>query len=30
MNIRDCGIAPGNPADIIVLDTGSGRDAIAE
>jgi cytosine/adenosine deaminase-related metal-dependent hydrolase len=24
------GIAPGNPADIIVLDTGSGRDAIAE
>jgi cytosine deaminase len=30
MNLRDYGIAPGNPADIIVLDTASGRDAIAE
>jgi cytosine deaminase len=30
MNLRDYGVAPGNPADIIVLDTASGRDAIAE
>jgi len=30
MNLRDYGIAPGNPADLIVLDTASGRDAIAE
>jgi cytosine deaminase len=30
MNLRDYGIAPGNPADIIVLDTNSARDAIAE
>ena len=30
MNLRNYGIAPGNPADIIVLDTASGRDAIAE
>jgi len=30
MNLRDYGIEPGNPADLIVLDTASGRDAIAE
>ena len=30
MNLRDYGIAVGNPADIVVLDTGSARDAIAE
>ena len=30
MNLGDYGIAVGNPADIIVLDTTSGRDAIAE
>ena len=30
MNLRDYGIAIGNPADLIVLDTDSGRDAIAE
>jgi cytosine deaminase len=30
MNLRDYGITVGNPADIIVLDTASGRDAIAE
>ena len=30
MNLRDYGIAPGNPADLIVLDTASGRGAIAE
>jgi cytosine/creatinine deaminase len=30
MNLRDYGIAVGNPADIIVLDTTSGRNAIAE
>jgi cytosine/creatinine deaminase len=30
MNLRDYGIAPGNPADIIVLDTTSGTNAIAE
>jgi cytosine deaminase len=30
MNLKDYGIAPGNPADIIVLDTTSSRNAIAE
>jgi cytosine/creatinine deaminase len=30
MNLRDYGISVGNPADIIVLDTDSGRGAIAE
>jgi len=30
MNLADYGIAVGNPADLVVLDTGSGRDAIAE
>lgn len=30
MNLRDYGIAPGNPADLTVLDSTSGRDAIAE
>jgi cytosine/creatinine deaminase len=30
MNLRDYGIAPGNPADLIVLDTASGAGAIAE
>jgi cytosine deaminase len=30
MNLKDYGIAPGNPADIIVLDTTTGRNAIAE
>jgi cytosine deaminase len=30
MNLKDYGIAPGNPADLIVLDTASGRDALAE
>ena len=30
MNLRDYGIAVGNPADLIVLDTDSGRNAIAE
>jgi cytosine deaminase len=30
MNLRDYGIAVGNPADIIVLDTTSGQNAIAE
>ena len=30
MNLRDYGIAPGNPADLIVLDTDSGLNAIAE
>src|SRR3982074_1015682 len=30
MNLRDYGFAPGNPADIIVLDTTSGKNAIAE
>jgi cytosine deaminase len=30
MNLRDYGIAVGNPADVIVLDTDSGRGAIAE
>ena len=30
MNLRDYGIAPGNPADLIILDTDSGPNAIAE
>ena len=30
MNLKDYGIAPGNPADLIVLDTASGAGAIAE
>ncbi len=30
MNLRDYGVAPGNPADLIVLDTASGAGAIAE
>jgi cytosine deaminase len=30
MNLRDYGIAPGNPADLVVLDTDSGLNAIAE
>jgi cytosine deaminase len=30
MNLRDYGIAPGNPADLIVLDTDTGANAIAE
>ncbi|HMI11435.1 MAG TPA: amidohydrolase family protein, partial [Bradyrhizobium sp.] len=30
MNLKDYGIAPGNAADIIVLDTTTGRNAIAE
>ncbi|MDP1584312.1 MAG: amidohydrolase family protein [Bradyrhizobium sp.] len=30
MNLRDYGIAPGNSADLIVLDTASGAGAIAE
>jgi cytosine/creatinine deaminase len=30
MNLPDYGIAPGNPADLIVLDTSSGAGAIAE
>ena len=30
MNLRDYGIAPGNPADLVVLDTDSGTNAIAE
>ncbi len=30
MNLPDYGIAPGNPADLIVLDTSSARGAIAE
>lgn len=30
MNLRDYGIAVGNPADIVVLDTDSGANAIAE
>ncbi len=30
MNLKDYGIAPGNPADIIVLDTSSSINAIAE
>ena len=30
MNLRDYGISPGNPADLIILDTDSGLNAIAE
>jgi cytosine deaminase len=30
MNLRDYGILEGNPADLIVLDTDSGTNAIAE
>ena len=30
MNLRDYGIAPGNPADLIILDTDTGTNAIAE
>jgi cytosine deaminase len=30
MNLRDYGIAPGNAADLIILDTDSGTNAIAE
>ena len=30
MNLRDYGISIGNPADLVVLDTDSGRNAIAE
>jgi cytosine deaminase len=30
MNLRDYGIAPGNPADLVILDTDSGTNAIAE
>ena len=30
MNLRDYGIAPGNPADLVILDTDSGLNAIAE
>ena len=30
MNLRDYGIAPGNAADLVVLDTDSGTNAIAE
>ena len=30
MNLRDYGVAPGNPADLIILDTDSGANAIAE
>jgi cytosine deaminase len=30
MNLRDYGISVGNPADLIILDTDSGRNAIAE
>jgi cytosine/creatinine deaminase len=30
MNLRDYGIAPGNPADLVILDTDSGPNAIAE
>ena len=30
MNLRDYGIAPGNPADFVILDTDSGTNAIAE
>jgi len=30
MNLRDYGIAPGNPADLVILDTDSGANAIAE
>src|SRR3954471_9341556 len=30
MNLRNYGIAPGNPADLVILDTDSGTNAIAE
>ena len=30
MNLQDYGIAPGNPADLIILDTDTGTNAIAE
>src|SRR6266581_3117217 len=30
MNLRDYGIAPGNPADLVILDTDTGPNAIAE
>ena len=30
MNLRDYGIAPGNPADLVILDTDSSANAIAE
>src|SRR6267143_4158680 len=30
MNLGDYGIAPGNPADLVILDTDSGANAIAE
>ena len=30
MNLGDYGISPGNPADLIILDTDSGLNAIAE
>jgi cytosine deaminase len=30
MNLKDYGIAPGNAADLIILDTDSGTNAIAE
>ncbi|WP_291845781.1 amidohydrolase family protein [Bradyrhizobium sp.] len=30
MNLGDYGIAPGNPADLVILDTDSGTNAIAE
>lgn len=30
MNLRDYGISPGNPADIVVLDCADGPSAIAE
>jgi cytosine deaminase len=30
MNLRDYGIVPGNPADLVILDTDSGQNAIAE
>jgi cytosine/creatinine deaminase len=30
MNLRDYGISVGNPADLVILDTDSGRNAIAE
>ena len=30
MNLKDYGITIGNPADVIVLNTDSGRNAIAE
>ena len=30
MNFRDYGIAPGNPADLVIFDTDSGTNVIAE